>query len=92
MSSSVVMEALYELKKVEGRPSDLTLEKTTQQFGKYFCDSVHVLETELTKEKVKLLGHVRLPHRCSDRFIKLSRIFGDSLQTLTALRDSLESH
>ena len=48
------MEALYRPKKVEGCPSDLTREKTTQKYWKYNVDNMHVLETELTKRKSKL--------------------------------------
>ena len=36
---------------------------------------MHLLERELTKEKVKFLGLVRPLERYSDKFLELSRIF-----------------
>ena len=70
------MRALYRPQKVKGRPSDFTLEKIIQKSCKYNSDSVLVLETELTKEKGMFLGLVRPSQRFSDRFLRLSRIFG----------------
>ena len=46
---------------MKGHPSDLTFEKTTQKYGKYNSDSMHVSEAELIKEKVMILGLVRPP-------------------------------
>ena len=37
---------------------------------------MHVSNTELTKEKVMLLGLVRPPPRYFDKFLQMSRIFG----------------
>ena len=50
---------LYRPQKVKGRPSDKTHEKITQKYWKYNPDSMHVSETEVTKEKENLLGLVR---------------------------------
>ena len=47
------MRALYRPQKVKGRPSDLTLEKTTQKSWKYNSYIMHVLEIELKKRKKK---------------------------------------
>ena len=51
MCLSVTIEVLHRPKKIEGRLSDLTHKKTAQKSWKYKFDTIHMLETEQTKEK-----------------------------------------
>ena len=53
------MGALCMPQKVKGCQSDVTLEKTTQEYWKYNSHNMYVSKTKLTKENVMLLDLVR---------------------------------